>query len=127
MIDSSPVALVEFALDTHIRLWNRAAERIFGWSQEEMLGRAGLPMAPPSRRAESQELFARVRAGESVSDHETVRLRKDGTLVDGFTAAFFAGVIIAGLGIVAALTLIRRDELEQAPVAEPEPAFDLAA
>ena len=82
MIDSSPVALVEFALDTHIRLWNRAAERIFGWSQEEMLGRAGLPMAPPSRRAESQELFARVRAGESVSDHETVRLRKDGTLVD---------------------------------------------
>jgi EmrB/QacA subfamily drug resistance transporter len=51
----------------------------------------------------------------------------DAALVDGFTAAFFAGVIIAGLGIVAALTLIRRDELEQAPVAEPEPAFDLAA
>ena len=82
MIDSSPVALVEFGLDTRIRLWNPAAERIFGWSQEEMLGRAGLPMAPPSKRAESEELFARVRAGESVSGHETVRLRKDGTLVD---------------------------------------------
>ena len=82
MIDASPVALVEFGLDTHIRLWNPAAERIFGWSQEEMLGRAGLPMAPPSKRAESEELFARVRAGESVSGHETVRLRKDGTLVD---------------------------------------------
>jgi MFS family permease len=49
----------------------------------------------------------------------------DAALVDGFTAAFLAGVIIAGLGIVAALTLIRKDELEQAPVAEP--AFDLAA
>jgi predicted small integral membrane protein len=47
-------------------------------------------------------------------------------LVDGFTAAFFAGVIIAGLGIVAALTLIRRDELEQ-PQEEGEPALDLAA
>jgi EmrB/QacA subfamily drug resistance transporter len=47
-------------------------------------------------------------------------------LVDGFTAAFLAGVIIAGLGIVAALTLIRKDELEQAP-AVAEPAFDLAA
>ena len=82
MIDSSPVALVEFGLDTHIRLWNPAAERIFGWSQEEMLGRAGLPMAPPSKRAESEELFARVRAGESVSGYETVRQRKDGTLVD---------------------------------------------
>jgi len=52
-------------------------------------------------------------------------------LVDGFTAAFIAGAIIAGLGIAAALTLIRRDELEQAPVVEPqveaEPALDLAA
>jgi EmrB/QacA subfamily drug resistance transporter len=46
-------------------------------------------------------------------------------LVDGFTAAFVAGVVIAGVGIVAALTLIRRDELEQAP--EAQPAFDLAA
>jgi EmrB/QacA subfamily drug resistance transporter len=47
-------------------------------------------------------------------------------LVDGFTAAFLAGVIIAGLGIVAALTLIRKDELEQVP-ASAEPALDLAA
>jgi EmrB/QacA subfamily drug resistance transporter len=47
-------------------------------------------------------------------------------LVDGFSAAFLAGVGIAGLGIVAALTLIRRDELEQVPE-EAEPALDLAA
>jgi EmrB/QacA subfamily drug resistance transporter len=47
-------------------------------------------------------------------------------LVDGFTAAFLAGVIIAGLGIVAALTLIRKDELEPVPVSA-EPALDLAA
>jgi predicted MFS family arabinose efflux permease len=45
-------------------------------------------------------------------------------LVDGFTAAFVAGVIIAGLGVVAALTLIRKDELEAAP--EGVPAFDAA-
>ena len=81
LIDSSPLALVEFGPDTSIRLWNPAAERIFGWAREEMLGRAGLPMAPPHRRAESEELFARVLAGESINDHETVRLRKDGTLV----------------------------------------------
>ena len=47
-------------------------------------------------------------------------------LVDGFTGAFVAGAIIAGIGIVAALTLIRRDELEQ-PQEVAEPAFDLAA
>jgi EmrB/QacA subfamily drug resistance transporter len=46
-------------------------------------------------------------------------------LVDGFTAAFLAGAGIAAVGIVAALTLIRRDELEYTP--EPEPALDLAA
>jgi len=47
-------------------------------------------------------------------------------LVDGFHGAFFAGVILAAIGIVAALTLIRRDELEQ-PMEEAEPVFDLAA
>jgi hypothetical protein len=47
-------------------------------------------------------------------------------LVDGFTAAFFAGAIIAALGILAAATLIRRDELEQ-PEEAGEPALDLAA
>jgi PAS domain S-box-containing protein len=72
---------VEFGLDTRIRLWNPAAERIFGWSSEEMLGRGGLPMAPPAKRAEGEELFARVQAGESVNDYETVRQRKDGSLV----------------------------------------------
>jgi EmrB/QacA subfamily drug resistance transporter len=47
-------------------------------------------------------------------------------LVTGFHGAFIAGVIVAAIGIVAAATLIRRDELEQ-PVAAPEPAYDLAA
>jgi PAS domain S-box-containing protein len=81
LIDSSPLALVEFGLDTRIRLWNPAAERIFGWTREEILGRGDLPMAPPDKRAESQDLFERVLAGESINDYETFRQRKDGTLV----------------------------------------------
>jgi EmrB/QacA subfamily drug resistance transporter len=48
------------------------------------------------------------------------------SLVHGFTGAFVAGAIVAGLGILAAVTLIRRDELEQ-PEPQAEPAFDLAA
>jgi PAS domain S-box-containing protein len=87
LIDSSPVALVEFGLDTRIRLWNPAAERIFGWTREEMLGRGGLPMAPPDNRAESEDLFARVLAGESINDYETLRQHKDGTLVPVSIAA----------------------------------------
>ncbi len=87
LIDSSPLALVEFGLDTCIRLWNPAAERIFGWTREEILGRDGLPMAPDHKRAESEDLFARVRGGESINDHETVRQRKDGRLVPVSIAA----------------------------------------
>src|ERR671918_2447636 len=87
LIDSSPLAIVEFGLDTRIRLWNPAAERIFGWTREEMIGRGGLPMAPPHKRAESEDLFARVMAGESVNDYETVRRRKDGALVPVSIAA----------------------------------------
>jgi PAS domain S-box-containing protein len=78
---------VEFGLDRRIRLWNPAAERIFGWTSEEMLGRGDFPMAPPSKRAESEELFARVSAGDWLNDYETVRQRKDGTLVDVSIAA----------------------------------------
>jgi PAS domain S-box-containing protein len=87
LIDSSPVALVEFGLDTRIRLWNPAAERIFGWTAEEMVGRGGLPMAPDHMRGESENLFTRVLAGESLNDLETVRKRKDGTLVPVSIAA----------------------------------------
>ena len=81
MIDSSPLALVEFGLDTRIRLWNPAAERIFGWSARGDARPRGPPDGAASKRAESEELFARVRAGEWVNDYETVRQRKDGTLV----------------------------------------------
>ena len=52
-----------------------------------MLGRGGLPMAPPHRREESEELFARVLAGDWINDYETERLCKDGTLVPVSIAA----------------------------------------
>jgi MFS family permease len=66
--------------------------------------------------------IATTRADDAVSSGSAVPF----ALVDGFTGAFLAGAIIASIGIVASLTLIRRDELEQPEVAA-EPAFDLAA
>jgi EmrB/QacA subfamily drug resistance transporter len=65
-------------------------------------------------------------ATSTTSDKLAAGVGQSAALVDGFTAAFLAGVGIAAAGIVAALALIRRDELEQAP-AEAEPALDLAA
>jgi PAS domain S-box-containing protein len=117
VIDSSPLALVEFGLDTRIRLWNPAAERIFGWSREEMIGRGGLPMAPPSKRTESEDLFERVRAGEWINDYETVRLRKDGTLVAVSIAAAPVRDATGGVvGNMVAYTDITERKVQEAEV-----------
>jgi PAS domain S-box-containing protein len=117
LIDSSPVALVEFAEDTRIRLWNPAAERIFGWTRAEMIGRGGLPMAAPGQRGESEDLFARVRGGERINDYETVRVRKDGVLVPVSIAAApvrdGAGTIVGNL---VAYTDIRERKAQAAEV-----------
>jgi PAS domain S-box-containing protein len=117
LIDSSPLALVEFGLDTRIRLWNPAAERIFGWTAEEMLGRGGLPMAPPEKRAEAEELFERVLGGESINDYETVRLRKDGGLVPvSIAAATVKDSAGRGVGNMVAYTDITERKAQEAEV-----------
>jgi PAS domain S-box-containing protein len=80
VIESSPLAIIEVDLESRVIRWNRAAEHIFGWTRDEMLGRPATPMVPPSKQAEEEELVARVRAGESYTGHQTIRRRKDGTL-----------------------------------------------
>jgi PAS domain S-box-containing protein len=115
LIDASPLALVEFGLDSRIRLWNPAAERIFGWTADEMLGRGGLPMAPPHKRAEAEDLFERVLGGESINDFETVRLRKDGTLVPvSIAAATVKDSSGRGVGNMVAYTDITERKAQEA-------------
>jgi diguanylate cyclase (GGDEF)-like protein/PAS domain S-box-containing protein len=81
VIDSSPVAIVCSNTDRNLVLWNRAAERIFGYTAEESLGRRTM-IIPPGDWPMATELFERVIAGEAVRGLEVKRLRKDGTLVD---------------------------------------------
>src|SRR5262245_22330658 len=81
VFDASPVAIVEVDLAARVRLWNRAAERIFGWPADEILGQP-VPYVPPERQAEFEDTVALVRAGEAFTGLETVRRRRDGTLVD---------------------------------------------
>jgi PAS domain S-box-containing protein len=82
VIESAPLAIVEFDLESHCTGWNPAAEQIFGWTRKEMLGRSDLPHVPESKREESERLDAVVREGQSFSGHETVRQRKDGMPID---------------------------------------------
>ncbi|HEX6791595.1 MAG TPA: PAS domain S-box protein [Candidatus Krumholzibacteria bacterium] len=81
IVDSSDEAIISKDLDGIIMSWNASAERVFGYSAEEMLGRSILRLVPPERRHEEQEIIERIKRGERVPLFETVRLRKDGCAV----------------------------------------------
>src|SRR2546422_4525091 len=64
-----------------VTMWNRAAERIFGWSKQDVLGRP-TPVVPEAKREEFHALRERVLRGESVTLMETQRQKKDGSLIE---------------------------------------------
>lgn len=77
LIASSPLAIFVYNPDTSIRLWNGAAERIFGWQAAEVIGRPN-PVVPPDNRQEFADLWNRVARGEALTGVELVRWKKDG-------------------------------------------------
>jgi two-component system sensor kinase FixL len=81
IVESSEDAIVSTTLDGIVTSWNPAAERIFGYRAEEMLGQPIAPLAPPGRDEELPELLARIAAGERVAHVETERRRKDGRVI----------------------------------------------
>jgi len=81
IIESSDDAIVSKDLDGIIRSWNRAAERLFGYTADEAIGRSIRIIIPADRQSEEDEVLARIRRGEGVNHFETRRQRKDGSLV----------------------------------------------
>ena len=78
IIDSSDDAIVSKTLDGIVTSWNRAAERLFGYPADEVVGRSITLIIPPDRLSEEDEVLRRVRAGDRVHHFETIRVRKDG-------------------------------------------------
>ena len=62
--------------------WNRGAERLFGYSADEMIGKSVTILIPAERQDEEPHILGRIRRGEHIEHYETVRLRKDGSLID---------------------------------------------
>jgi PAS domain S-box-containing protein len=81
IIQSSDDAIVSKDLNGIITSWNPGAERLFGYTAEETIGRSIRLIIPPDHQAEEDEVLARVRGGDRVDHFETIRLRKDGSEV----------------------------------------------
>lgn len=82
IVESSNDAIYSRTPEGLVVSWNKAAERMFGFTASEMIGRSNCLLVPPERLHELDESFERVGRGESVGRSETVRLRKDGSRFD---------------------------------------------
>jgi PAS domain S-box-containing protein len=82
IVDSSDDAIISKDLNGIITSWNRGAERLFGYTAEEIVGKSVTLLMPPERVHEELEILAKLQNGERVDHFETVRQRKDGTLLE---------------------------------------------
>lgn len=82
IVDSSNDAIVSKDLNGIIETWNKGAQRIFGYSAEEAIGRPILLVIPEHLHHEEDYILSRLRQGERIDHYETVRRRKDGSFVD---------------------------------------------
>jgi PAS domain S-box-containing protein len=82
VVESSDDAIISKTLDGTITAWNRGAEKVFGYSAAEAVGKPMALLLPPDRAEEESGILARIRCGESIHHFETVRVRKDGKKID---------------------------------------------
>lgn len=82
IVTSSGDAIISKDTNGVITSWNRSAERLFGYTATEAIGRPVTLLIPPERLDEEPAILARIRRGETIEPYETVRRRKDGALID---------------------------------------------
>jgi PAS domain S-box-containing protein len=82
IVDSSDDAIISKDLNGIITSWNRSAERLFGYTEAEVIGQPVTILIPSDRLDEEPEIIARLKKGERVDHFQTIRKRKDGTLLE---------------------------------------------
>ena len=111
IVASSEDAIVSKDLNGIITSWNRAAELMFGYTADEAVGKSIFLIIPDDRRGEEDFVLGRVRAGLGVDHYETVRRRKDGSLVDislTVSPIRINGVVVGASKIARDVTIQRR-------------------
>ena len=110
IVNWSEDAIVSKDLNGIVQTWNRAAERMFGYAADEIIGRPIRMIIPPDRQSEEDRVLATIRAGKAVEHFETVRQRKDGTLIE---ISLSVSPVRARDGAVIGASKIARDVSEQ--------------
>jgi PAS domain S-box-containing protein len=110
IVESSDDAIISKDLDGVITTWNRGAQRIFGYTAEQAVGRPVTMLIPPNRLDEEPEILGRIRRGERIDHYETMRRRKDGTLVD---ISLTVSPILDARGNIVGASKIARDITER--------------
>jgi PAS domain S-box-containing protein len=110
VVESSEDAIFGKALDGTIRSWNRGAERLYGYSAHDAIGRNVRMLAPTEKQEEVSCILRRVALGERISQFETFRVAKDGRRVD---VSLTACPILDATGAVVGIATVARDVTEQ--------------
>ena len=105
IVESSNDAIVGRGLDGRIISWNAAANQLYGYSAAEIIGQSVQLLVPPDKAAEEQDFLERTRRGEQIVRYETVRVKKDGGLVE--IAVTVSPLRDAGGNIVGISTITR--------------------
>ena len=82
IIESADDAIISKTLEGIITSWNKGAQRIFGYTADEVIGKPVTILIPPDHEDEEPAILARLRAGKRIQHYETVRVAKDGRLLD---------------------------------------------
>jgi PAS domain S-box-containing protein len=117
IVESSDEAIMAATADGRLSSWNSGAERVFGYTADEIIGKPIAILAPPDKKDEPNSFFRQVMAGQAIAHHETVRRRKDGALIDvSFTFSPLrdaSGAVIGASAIAHDITERRRAEAER--------------
>lgn len=110
MVDSSDDAIIAKTLDGIITSWNAGAQRMFGYSAEEIIGRPVTVLMPDDRKHEEPGILDRIRCGEGIEHFETIRRRKDGS---DFPISLTISPIRGEQGAIVGASKIGRDITER--------------